>query len=685
MKNAVIEDEVGLTREETKEIFGEDDLRSILEEQYVIGKKSTNQISSWFRDEHDLKISYNVIYLFLKEFSLPIRNQSESDSLAVRNLDYDEEILKNNPVSLEALDGLLISDGYISSNRQDKYHRVSLSSVQKEFVDYSRGFFLPFKPSEILINENNSTGRNRGYEKTSYTFNTSHHPDLTKQRIRWYKNKVKRIPKDIKITPLMLKLWYYGDGSIVTKRGKSNTCVVRLSTDGFLNEDIDFLVEQLEEQVGIYSKNSDKRIRIFAKSIRTFFNFIGRESDISCYSYKFDVDEWRFLTPLKEAATILDISYNRLVHLVGLECIDFERSPGGKKVGFTDSQLDKLRALHQNGLLTADPRKNSASITKNSFNQIPQELKSIVASIRSNGFPYVQLTDAQKMIVFNRLNNVPCLSFRGSDIDASYRDNDLPINYHPHLFHVKCGNALSPFESFSDDLSLSKVIEGRRLKKSALSNDNLRYDVCRCKKTKRTSVFPVRVAKTLYTEYGKNNMRVFDPCSGYSSRLLGFYACARGGEYVGTDPCVDTYNGLLKTIEEVGPMSNNHTAKVFNEPAESMMKNLESDSFDMVFTSPPYFDLEKYSNEKTQSYVAYSKYEDWLENFLFEIIRESHRIMKNDGYFLLNVANCGSKDIIAHTDLFVKKMFRVENVLRMNSPSMFSSGITEPIFVLRKD
>jgi len=498
MQDEVME-EVGLTREETKNIFGDNDLRSILEEQYVINKMSTNQVSNWFHEEYEINISYNVVYLLLKEFELPIRDQSESVSLAVRNLNYDEKILESNSIMLEALDGLLISDGYISSNKKNKYHRFSLTSVQKEFVDYAREFFLPFKPSESISNRNDSVGRNRGYEKTSYTFRTSHHPDLTKQRLRWYKNKVKRIPRDIKITPLMLKMWYYGDGSIVTKRDKSNTCVLRLSTDGFLNEDIDFLVYQLERQVGIYSKNSDKRIRILAKSIKTFFNFIGRESDISCYSYKFDVDEWRFLTPLKEASRILDISYNRLVHLVGLECIDFERSPGGKKVGFTDSQLDKLRMLHQNGLLTADPRKNSASITKNSFNQVPQELKSIVTSIRSNGFPYIQLSDAQKAIVFNRLNNVPCLSFRGSDIDASYRDNDLAINYHPHLFHVKCGSSLSPFDSFNDDLSLSKIIEGKLSKRAELSNDNIRYDLCRYKRTKRTSVFPVRVAKTIYT------------------------------------------------------------------------------------------------------------------------------------------------------------------------------------------
>ena len=36
---------------------------------------------------------------------------------------------------------------------------------------------------------------------------------------------------------------------------------------------------------------------------------------------------------------------------------------------------------------------------------------------------------------------------------------------------------------------------------------------------------------------------------------------------------------------------------------------------DLVFTSPPYFDTEKYSDDEAQSYLLYPKLDLWLENF----------------------------------------------------------------------
>ena len=41
----------------------------------------------------------------------------------------------------------------------------------------------------------------------------------------------------------------------------------------------------------------------------------------------------------------------------------------------------------------------------------------------------------------------------------------------------------------------------------------------------------------------------------------------------------------------------------------------KKNSLDFAFTSPPYFDTEKYSNEKTQSYLKYSNINTWKESF----------------------------------------------------------------------
>jgi len=669
-----------MNREELKNIFGEEELKDIVINWYVNDKKSTHDITHEFKRVYDIETTANVTYQLLKEFNVSMRDMSESVSLATRTLDYDISILDKNSETLEALEGLIISDGMISIDKKQKYHRFSISSCQKEFIEYCRTFFKEFNASEINARGALGNSRNKGYEKSSYSFYTSFHPDFTKQRIRWYREGTKIIPKDVKITPLMLKLWYYGDGSIVTNRN-SNTCVVRLSTDGFLNEDIDFLVKQLEIQVGILSKNSDKRIKLKTSSIPDFFNFIGRASDIDCYAYKFDVDEWRFWKGMKQVAKEVGIPYNRLNHLVGTNSIEFNRSPGGKKVCFTGSQVEKLKSLHRSGLLSADARVNSSALTKHSFKREPN-LESNYINVKQKGFPYVSLTEAEKIIIFNRLNNIPVLPIDNKDINASYKDNNLTINYHPHLFKTESDGFRSPYGAFNEKKTLMDTVE-KLMKKNALSDDNLRYNICRASKTKRISVFPVRVAKTLYTVYGKDNMNILDPCAGYSSRLIGFYTCARGGSYTGIEPCVETYDGLINTQKDLEKMASSHTAQFYNDRAEVVMKKLDKE-YDVIFTSPPYFDLEKYSEESSQSYKMYPKYQDWLDGFLFEIIKESHRLLKDDGIFMLNIANSRSQKIIEHVDMFVKKMFRIENVLLMHSPSVWNDAITEPIFCLKK-
>ena len=58
----------------------------------------------------------------------------------------------------------------------------------------------------------------------------------------------------------------------------------------------------------------------------------------------------------------------------------------------------------------------------------------------------------------------------------------------------------------------------------------------------------------------------------------------------------------------------------------------------MCFTSPPYFDTEKYSEEPTQSYIKFPKENDWISGFLIKTIKNCHYGLKNEGYLALNIA-----------------------------------------------
>ena len=59
----------------------------------------------------------------------------------------------------------------------------------------------------------------------------------------------------------------------------------------------------------------------------------------------------------------------------------------------------------------------------------------------------------------------------------------------------------------------------------------------------------------------------------------------------------------------------------------------------MVFTSPPYFNREQYSQDENQSFKAYSEYDDWRDNFLEPTLTTAYNYLKEDRYILWNIAD----------------------------------------------
>ena len=54
--------------------------------------------------------------------------------------------------------------------------------------------------------------------------------------------------------------------------------------------------------------------------------------------------------------------------------------------------------------------------------------------------------------------------------------------------------------------------------------------------------------------------------------------------------------------------------------------------YDMVFTSPPYYMLEKYENMP-----QYESNEDFNEKFLYPVIKNSYKYLKPNGHYILNI------------------------------------------------
>jgi hypothetical protein len=113
--------------------------------------------------------------------------------------------------------------------------------------------------------------------------------------------------------------------------------------------------------------------------------------------------------------------------------------------------------------------------------------------------------------------------------------------------------------------------------------------------------------------------------------------------------------------------------------------------FDLVFTSPPFFNLERYSNEATQSSSRYPKYEDWKQKFLFEMVTTSFNKLRPEGFFAIHLKNCQKHPICDDMNRFIAenvKYARFVGAIGHETKRYAKKGIegvlADPIWIYQK-
>ena len=110
---------------------------------------------------------------------------------------------------------------------------------------------------------------------------------------------------------------------------------------------------------------------------------------------------------------------------------------------------------------------------------------------------------------------------------------------------------------------------------------------------------------------------VFDPCIGWGGRMVGTTCLGKDYHYTGCEPFTKTFNGLENMAKD---LDIGDQVTLYNRGVETVLEELDDQKFDMCLTSPPYFDLEVYSHEDTQSIKKYDTYEEWIDKFIKQII-----------------------------------------------------------------
>jgi hypothetical protein len=275
------------------------------------------------------------------------------------------------------------------------------------------------------------------------------------------------------------------------------------------------------------------------------------------------------------------------------------------------------------------------------------KLKKYDAIIKNEELPnntFVEKHDYKNSYALKPLGIIPTSGGKFNSVSDYYHQIErMKVGSVYHVSPYDCWTTGKGFRSRLCVFWNDKMI-GKRMDTKSFNNPMFTL-------TYSCSQFKPDVAKSVYVQTEAKT--VVDLSCGWGDRLAGFFA-SNAQTYIGTDPnketfenykrqCLD-YESFLGIKAELTEYDNyfickgSKTVIIYNLPAEDVDWNQYKNEVDVIFTSPPYFDLEQYDKEnEDQSWKRYTSLESWRDNFLFKIIDKSICTLKDSGYLMLNI------------------------------------------------
>jgi len=320
---------------------------------------------------------------------------------------------------------------------------------------------------------------------------------------------------------------------------------------------------------------------------------------------------------------------------------------------------------------------------------LEEAVESVFHYYRERGYPHYTITEEEKKSHMKALMEFDYDSiFKSGDIIQTMHALRLAWSYFPHAWEVKCGNSkFSPMDNFTNDelfrKTISKCLNWTKKHGSGKFKENrLRQSLKIYSGVQSVSNFRPTASGVIYKNYGGEGS-VWDMSAGWGGRLLGALASKEIKLYIGTEPSTKTFRGLCKMKDDFSYLGKE--VQLYCQGSEDFIPQRES--LDLCFTSPPYFDTEKYSDEETQSYMKFPQKEMWGKDFLEKTFQNCHMGLKGGGHMIVNIANTTKHKDLEEMTLNHAKLvgFKHIQTLYLILSSVSGGGYKkEPIFVFKK-
>lgn len=220
-------------------------------------------LESMTKIARDLNISPYVVRSALTKNGVEIRSRAESIRIALeKNIQISDDLSS-------VIAGELLGDGCLIPVTHQAY--FSFENKNRDYTEYL---------AEKFINGGvDLQGRGIGKivrtdpDRVSYAFKTVSVLQFLELEKGWYNERIKFVPKTIRINPIILLHWFMGDGTI-TQRGDGLLC-----TDCFTHRDQKRLSYVLNKTVGLttHPMPVGQKFRIFIPRLQMpkMLDYIG--------------------------------------------------------------------------------------------------------------------------------------------------------------------------------------------------------------------------------------------------------------------------------------------------------------------------------------------------------------------------------------------------------------------------
>lgn len=215
-----------------------------------------------------------------------------------------------------------------------------------------------------------------------------------------------------------------------------------------------------------------------------------------------------------------------------------------------------------------------------------------------------------------------------------------------------CGKKtkISPYDCLQNDMLMTKILNYVGSKPKFFTGDEV-ANVKSCLRNsmswvRKVANFPPRTARDIYLRYwdGVTKLNCLDTSAGFGSRMSA--VLLSGHNYCGFDPNQELFEKLRqykKFLFKNNVVNTTQRCGLYNHGSEIYRKELEG-VFDVAFTSPPYFNLEKYYDDESSSTSNYNNYSNWVDFFVKPTVENTYKYLKKNGYAMVNIKNLNTKE-----------------------------------------